>query len=182
MFTSAGVDLRGQPSRVVTFIATSGWSQTDQPVAGRLFTTVRGHLGIESKLKPNLDLGLGVGRQRTTTDPLDEVFVRQTWDLNLSWRITPPSVEGTTYLSRDDLDTESSSALLDWRLTPKVSVGAQATRNRSGRNSDTDRLSAHLNYRFNRRGIAYLRYSEVDFQEAGGSHTAIFQQGLRVSF
>jgi hypothetical protein len=183
ILTSVSGELRGNPRNTVELMMTGGWTQSVLKINDTRNRSLRGRVAADMDLRPNISLDLGYGHQYTMIDPQSERHDRRTWQIAATWRPTMSiNLRGSLNVARDRFDSETGSFNVDWRLTPKLSTGLFVGWTSTGRDTGTDRLSAHLNYDLGHRGTAYLRYSEVDFQEAGGRETASWQQGLRFSF
>jgi len=172
-----------QPFQTVEWTVAAGRTDTRQELTDTDWRTDQARLRARLRAARSLDLSTGASWHRTATHGVPGVRIRRTLDLAAAWRPTPHlTLRGSLYLARDVLDTSSGDLALDWRLAPKLSLSGQLRRDKAGRGLDTGNTSAQLSYRFRSRGSAYLRWSDVDFADAGGRSTTSWQQGIRYAF
>ncbi len=82
---------------------------------------------------------------------------------------------------RDINESLRQDYLLGWNLLPKLSAIVQAYLNRGSAAYRSERYSANLSYKLGRRGSLYVRYSRLNFLQAGGRNSWALEEGIRFS-
>ena len=177
---SAGAD--GSPLRLLTASIDAGYVRSDLDAAGGVTDTWSARSRLSGPLASSFIVTLGFGVRRTDVASEPEARVRRDMEFSGDLRLSRTvHMRGSLNLVDDRQDNVSQNYLLSWTPIPKASLTGQAYI-LEAENVRTVQFSANLNYNLSPRSNLYIRYSELDYSEAGGQERNTLQQGLRIGF
>jgi len=177
------LEFNGQPTYGVNMSCGIGRSNILQFPTGARSGVWNLRTSLDGNLTRSLDGILSYTYQHTTLKPDNFTRVRHIFGIGISWRLTRTIFVRTNLNLIDDIvNNTTQDYLVSWNLTPKWTLVGQALLNTAGPEFGSTRYIANLTYDISSRSSLYVRYSDIDFRDAGGIRTMAFQQGLRIGF
>jgi hypothetical protein len=172
----------GTPVRRANLSADVNRSRTEQHDVGRLQDTWNFRISGDGAVTRSLNAILTYSHQRVTSQPGNELRVRNRYSINFDWRATRTIfARGTYNLVRELTDETSQDYLLSWNVAPKLALSGQGTFLKTQQDKYTERYNANLTYNLTARSTVYSSYTFTDFTQVGGVESVSFQLGLRAA-
>ncbi len=139
-------------------------------------------ISADANLTDALNMTIGLGRQRTTSQPVDLRRVRRSLDAGFTYRLSGTILaQGTLEFIRDVEDSRTQDYLMSWALTPRITVGGQASLVSLGSDYKSQTYGTNLNIKIRSNAVIYLSVTSLDLTGAGGSRLTSYQQGFRTT-
>jgi len=145
--------------------------------------TWRQRYSVDAIMTRSLQAAVQYTRQKTESQPADTIRSRQTYGIDLNYRLSRTILLRGSLNAVDDIsDSISQDYFFSWRIMPKLTTTAQSYLFDPGKGQGTRRYSIHINYEIGPRTLVYLSFNRIDLSGAGGGETTSFQQGFRTTF